>query len=66
MRNLTFKTNKPAIIEQAGELESVAGWEASKPLSEREIVMDFFRKAIAILDKTNKEVKTKYPRMFKK
>ncbi len=63
-RNFIFNTNPPAIVRQIGETQK-AYWQAVKQ-PEREIVMDFFKRSIAILDKTHKEVMDKYPRMFKR
>jgi len=66
MKNSIFYTNPPSISCQIGETKPVERWEASKKLAEREIVMDFFKKGIAILDKSQKELVAKYPRMLKK
>jgi|GEM_PF-4646257 len=66
MRNLTFQSNIPAIIYQVGETKPAESWEASEMLTEREIVVDFFKKAIAILDNVMIQTKNKYPSMFRK
>jgi hypothetical protein len=64
--NHVFNTSPPAIVRQVGETREASRWTASQALTEREIVIDFFKKGIAIIDKSHKNLHQKYPRMFEK